>query len=133
MIAGGISTASSAVRCAGYLIVPLTRQGMVCLMAGTEDEAEADDLLFVPFTSGEMAAAGNMMREFERLFAFDSRGNTAEQLIDTRYADVALDVAHAAGAAPASELEASASRKMIQALKAALEAGSFVEFAFGEH
>ena len=112
----------------GYLIVPLTRQGMVSLMDGS-DSGDGDDLLHIPFTAEEAAALMPLMREFERAFGFDSQGGTVEQLIDTRFADVALDLSRAFPERAGTTAAREAGRKMAEALEAALAHGSFVEFA----
>lgn len=111
----------------GYVIVPRNREGMVGQMAGN---ADADDLLFFPFTKEEMDAAKPLMRAFEQAFGFDAEGNTVEQLIDTRFAGLAQDMARSRVQAAASEAERVAAGRIAEALDAALQTGSYAEFAF---
>jgi hypothetical protein len=100
---------------------------MVGQMAGN---ADADDLLFFPFTKEEMEAAKPLMRAFERAFGFDAQGDTVEQLIDTRFAGLAQDMACAAARDAASDVERVAAGRIADALEAALQTGSYAEFAF---
>jgi hypothetical protein len=107
--------------------VPRNRKGMVGQMAGN---ADADDLLFFPFTKEEVEAAKPLMRAFERAFGFDAQGDTVEQLIDTRFAGLAQDMACAAARDAASDVERVAAGRIADALEAALQTGSYAEFAF---
>ena len=105
---------------------------MLALQLG-EDGLEGDmeeNLLFIPFTADEIAAVRPLMREYERLFGFDSAGETVEQLIDTRCAGIALDAALAQAQNSEDALSREVARKMARALEEALECGSFVEFDF---
>ena len=111
----------------GYLMVPCNRDGMVGQMAGT---ADPDDLLFFAFTPTEQAAIAPLMQAFEREFAFDSAGRTAEQLIDTRYAAFAADIARDFARNAHDEGTAAAANRVADALDAALDYGSYTEFAF---
>ena len=112
----------------GYLIVPANRTGMVTMMAG---EGDAEDLRFFPFTQDEMAAAFPVMQAFEDAFGFDSRGNTVEQLIDMRFADVAEDIARRYASGATGETARNAALHIAEALAYAQEVGSYVEFDFG--
>jgi hypothetical protein len=88
-----------------------------------------DDLLYIPLTSDEVAGMMPLLREYEDAFGFDSRGQTVEQLIDTRCAPDALELARAYETA-SDAAERSAASKMAEALEAALDYGSYVELAF---
>ena len=109
----------------GYVIVPRNREGMVGQMAG---DANPDDLIFFPFTKSEMDAAKPLMRAFERAFGFDAEGNTVEQLIDTRFAGMAEDMARSTASAATDEAEKASAKRIADALAAALECGSYAEF-----
>lgn len=113
----------------GYLIVPLTRQGMVQILKGEEAESSEEDLLYLPFSQEEAAALRPIMQEFERAFGFDAEGSTVEQVIDTRHADTALRIAAEFAEKDPSASQSSAAQKAIRAFSTALECGSFVEFA----
>lgn len=111
----------------GYILVPRNRAGMVGQMSG---DVNPDDLLFFPFTRDEQAAIAPALRAFEKAFAFDSSGRRAEQLIDTRYAALAADIARDfARTGPDPHAQAAAAR-LAEALDAALDCGSYAEFAF---
>ena len=112
----------------GYVIVPRNREGMVGQMAG---DANADDLLFFSFTKAEMEAAKPLMHAFQDAFGFDAEGNTVEQLIDTRFASMAEDMARAAAEAATDNIERTAAGRIADALAAALDTGSYAEFDFG--
>jgi len=111
----------------GYLIVPRNRAGMVGQMAG---DADADDLLFFPFTRSEQTAIQPLMKAFEDSFSFDSAGRTAEQLIDTRYAALAADIARDFARGAQDDSTRTAALRVAEALDAALDYGSYTEFAF---
>lgn len=108
-------------------MVPRNRAGMVGQMSG---DVDPDDLLFFPFTRDEQADIAPALQAFEKAFAFDSSGRKAEQLIDTRYAALAADIARDfAQASPDPRTQAAAMR-LAEALDAALDCGSYAEFAF---
>jgi hypothetical protein len=111
----------------GYVIVPRNRAGMVGQMAGN---AAAEDLLFFAFTQAEMAAAKPLMHAFQDAFGFDAEGNTVEQIIDTRFASIAEDMARSVAASTSDDAERAAAERIADALAAALETGSYAEFAF---
>lgn len=111
----------------GYAIVPRNREGMVGQMAGN---ADVGDLIFFPFTQAEMNAVAPLLSAFERAFGFDAKGGTVEQLIDTRFATMAEDMAREAAASANGEVERTACIRMADALAAALETGSYMELAF---
>ena len=110
----------------GYLIVPRNREGMVGQMAG---DADRDDLLFFAFTQAEIDAARPLLQAFEATFGFDSRGALVEQLIDTRYTGIAGTLARERARISTSEPERAAASRIAEALAAAEEFGSYVEFA----
>lgn len=105
---------------------------MVALQLGEDClEGEMEEhLLFVPFAADEIAAVRPLMREYERLFGFDSAGKMVEQLIDTRCAGIALEAALAQAQNGEDAQSRAAALKMARALGEALECGSFVEFDF---
>lgn len=111
----------------GYVIVPRNREGMVGQMAG---DANPDDLLFFAFTPQEVAAAADVMRAFQDAFGFDADGLRVEQLVDTRYAGLAEDIARARARQADTPLEREAASRIADALAASLQYGSYAEFAF---
>ena len=110
----------------GYLIVPRNREGMVGQMAG---DAEPDDLLFFSMTEAEARASRPLLHAFQDAFGFDAEGAIVEQLIDTRYAGLAESIARTWADTATSEAERRAAACIADALAAALDLGSYVEFA----
>lgn len=111
-------------------MVPCNRMGMIELM---EDTAlvgdETENIRYFPLSSEEYQAIMPLLRQYERAFGFDSEGGSVEQLIDTRSAPIALELAASFLAAAETPAAKAASRAMAEALEYALKCGSFVEFS----